>query len=39
MEREGEDRTKVRIVDINFAYNNYQLIGLLKKRGRAIATL
>jgi hypothetical protein len=34
-----EDRTDVRIIDIVFAYNNHQMIGLLKKRGRAIATL
>jgi len=29
----------VKVVDIVFAYNNYQLIALLKKRGTAIASL
>ena len=36
---EDEDRTNVRIIDIVFAYNNHQMIGLLKKRGLAIKNL
>lgn len=36
---DGEDRTNVRITDIQFAYDNHELIGLLKLRGAAITAL
>ena len=39
LREEGEDETDVKVVDIEFAYDNYNLIGLLKKRGTAIRTL
>ena len=36
---EDEDRTNVKVSAINFAYDNYELIALLRARGAAITSL
>lgn len=38
-EKTKEQRSQVRVIDIEFAYNNHQMIDLLKQRGTAITNL